>query len=149
MGAVELILSIDLLPEPPPHVLVYCIESTITLEALNILSFSSNTPVIGTNLQINANVKNRGLLAANSYSVSFYDDYNDDGNPTPNELINTVNSSSPLPPGDSINYNTSKLMDSLGTRQFIAVVNYSADEDTSNNKKVGTVNVISGGGGFD
>jgi hypothetical protein len=115
--------------------------------ALNILSFNSNNPLIGTNLQINANVKNRGLLTANTYSVSFYDDYNDDGNPTPNELINTVNSSSPLNAGDSINYNTSKVMDSLGIRQFIAVVNYTSDEDTSNNKRTGTVTVT--GGGFD
>lgn len=114
--------------------------------ALNILSFSSNNPLIGTNLQITANVKNRGLLPANTYSVSFYDDYNDDGNPTPNELISTVNSSSPLNAGDSINYNTSKVMDSLGVRQFIAVVNYASDEDTSNNKRTGTVTVIAGGG---
>ncbi len=113
---------------------------------LNLLSFSSNNPLIGTNLQITANIKNRGLLPVNSYSVSFYDDYNDDGNPAPNELINTVNSSSPLNAGDSINYNTSKIMDSLGIRQFIAVVSYSSDEDTTNNKRTGTVTVIAGGG---
>ncbi len=114
--------------------------------ALNIISFSSNSPLIGTNLQINANVKNRGLLAANTYTVSFYDDYNKDGNPTANELINTVNSAGTLNPGDSANYNTSKLMDSLGLRQYIAVVNYTGDEDTSNNKRTGTVTVISAGG---
>ncbi|MEO8514492.1 MAG: lamin tail domain-containing protein [Ignavibacteria bacterium] len=114
--------------------------------SLNIISFSSNSPLIGTNLQITANVKNRGLLTANSYTVSFYDDYNDDGNPTPNELINSVNSAGALNAGDSANYNTSKLMDSLGVRQFIAVVNYGSDEDTSNNKRIGTVTVISAGG---
>lgn len=114
--------------------------------ALNIISFSSNNPLIGTNLQITANVKNRGLLPANTYSVSFYDDYNDDGNPTANELINTVNSTSPLNAGDSVDYNTSKVMDSLGVRQFIAVVNYTSDEDTTNNKRTGTVTVIAGGG---
>ncbi|HAX48057.1 MAG TPA: hypothetical protein DCX92_03640 [Bacteroidetes bacterium] len=116
---------------------------------LNIISFSNNNPLIGTNLQINANVKNRGSLPAATYSVSFYDDYNKDGNPTPNELINTVNSSSPLNAGDSADFNTSKVMDSLGLRQFIAVVTYAADEDTSNNKRTGTVTVTSGGGGFD
>ena len=116
---------------------------------LNIISFSNNNPLIGTNLQINANVKNRGSLPAAVYSVSFYDDYNKDGNPTPNELINTVNSSSPLLAGDSADFNTSKVMDSLGLRQFIAVVTYAADEDTSNNKRTGTVTVIPGGGGFD
>lgn len=114
--------------------------------ALNILSFSTGSPLIGTNLQITANIKNRGLLPANTYSVSFYDDYNKDGNPTSNELINTVNSAGALNAGDSANYNTSKLMDSLGVRQFIAVVNYSTDEDTSNNKRTGTVNVITSGG---
>lgn len=110
--------------------------------ALNILSFSSNNPVIGTNLQITANVKNRGTNAANSFNVSFYDDYNDDGNPAPNELISTVNSSAPLSAGDSVNLNTSKVMDSLGVRQFIAVVNFTGDEDTSNNKRTGTVTVV-------
>ncbi|KXK56421.1 MAG: hypothetical protein UZ05_CHB002000201 [Chlorobi bacterium OLB5] len=110
--------------------------------ALNILSFSTNNPVIGTNLQITANVKNRGTNAANSFNVSFYDDYNDDGNPAPNELISTVNSSAPLSAGDSVNLNTSKIMDSLGVRQFIAVVNFSGDEDTSNNKRTGTVTVV-------
>jgi len=116
---------------------------------LNIISFSNNNPLIGTNLQINANVKNRGSLPAAVYSVSFYDDYNKDGNPTPNELINTVNSSSPLNAGDSADFNTSKVMDSLGLRQFIAVVTFAVDEDTSNNKRTGTVTVIPGGGGFD
>lgn len=110
--------------------------------ALNILSFSSNNPVIGTNLQITANVKNRGTNSANNFNVSFYDDYNDDGNPAPNELINTVNSSAPLSAGDSVNLNTSKVMDSLGVRQFIAVVNFTGDEDTSNNKRTGTVTVV-------
>lgn len=110
--------------------------------ALNILSFSSNNPVIGTNLQITANVKNRGTNSANSFNVSFYDDYNDDGNPAPNELISTVNSSAPLSAGDSVNLNTSKIMDSLGVRQFIAVVNFSGDEDTLNNKRTGTVTVV-------
>lgn len=110
--------------------------------ALNILSFSSNNPVIGTNLQITANVKNRGTNSANNFNVSFYDDYNDDGNPAPNELISTVNSSAPLSAGDSVNLNTSKIMDSLGVRQFIAVVNFSGDEDTLNNKRTGTVTVV-------
>lgn len=110
--------------------------------ALNILSFSTNNPVIGTNLQITANVKNRGTNSANNFNVSFYDDYNDDGNPAPNELISTVNSSAPLSAGDSVNLNTSKIMDSLGVRQFIAVVNFSGDEDTLNNKRTGTVTVV-------
>lgn len=114
--------------------------------ALNILSFSSNNPLIGTNLQITANVKNRGTNTANSFNVSFYDDYNVNGNPDPNELINTINSSAPLNSGDSVNLNTSKLMDSLGVRQFIAVVNFAGDEDTSNNKRTGTVTVINAGG---
>ncbi|MCC6864977.1 MAG: lamin tail domain-containing protein [Ignavibacteria bacterium] len=112
---------------------------------LNILFFSSNNPVIGTNLQLTANVKNRGIITANTFSVTFYDDYNKDGIPAANEIINTVNSSSPLAPNDSVNFNTSKIMDSLGVRQFIAVVNYATDEDTSNNKKIGTVTVINGG----
>ncbi len=114
--------------------------------ALNIISFSNNSPLIGSSLQITANVKNRGTIAAPIYTVSFYDDYNKDGNQTPNELINTVNSGGALNPGDSANLNTSKTMDSLGLRQFIAVVTYAADEDTSNNKKTGTVTVISAGG---
>ncbi len=113
---------------------------------LNILSFSSNTPLIGSNLQITANVKNRGLLPAASYAVSFYEDYNKDSIPVPSELIVTVNSSGPLNAGDSANFNANDLLDSLGLRQYIAVVTFAGDEDTTNNKKTGQVNVISAGG---
>ncbi|MBZ0204363.1 MAG: lamin tail domain-containing protein [Ignavibacteria bacterium] len=113
---------------------------------LNILSFSSNSPLIGTNLQINANVKNRGLLPAVAYTVSFYEDYNKDSIPVPSELIITLNSAGPLNAGDSANYNANDLLDSLGIRQYIAVVTYALDEDTTNNKRIGQVNVISAGG---
>lgn len=113
--------------------------------ALNILSFSSNSPVLGTNLQITANVKNRGLLLAAAYTVSFYEDYNKDSIPVTSELISTVNSAGPLSPGDSANYSTSDLLDSLGLRQYIAVVTYALDEDTLNNKRIGQVNVIPAG----
>lgn len=114
--------------------------------SLNILSFNSNSPLIGTTLQITANVKNRGSLAAPSYTVSFYEDYNRDSIPTPNELIVTQNSAGALAPGDSANYITSDLLDSLGNRQYIAVVTYAPDEDTLNNKRTGSVNVVSAGG---
>ncbi len=110
--------------------------------SLNIISFSSNNPLIGTNLVITANVKNLGLLLAPSYSVSFYEDYNRDTIPTPNELITTVNSSGALNAGDSINFTANDLLDSLGLRQYIAKVNYAPDEDTTNNKKGGGVTVV-------
>jgi P pilus assembly chaperone PapD len=110
--------------------------------ALKIISFSSNNPVIGSTLTIFANVKNRGLLPAASYSVSFYEDYNRDTIPTPNELITTVNSTGTLNAGDSINYSAADLLDSLGLRQYIAKVNYTLDEDTTNNIKGGSVIVV-------
>jgi len=113
---------------------------------LNILSFNNNSPLIGTTLNITANVKNRGSLAAPSYTVSFYEDYNRDSIPTPNELIITQNSAGALAPGDSANYNANDLLDSLGNRQYITVVTYAPDEDTLNNKKTGSVNVVSAGG---
>jgi hypothetical protein len=108
---------------------------------LNIISFNNNNPLIGTNLVITANVKNRGQLPAAVYSVSFYEDYNRDTVPTANELITTVNSGGALNAGDSINFDASDLLDSLGLRQYIAKVNYGTDEDTTNNKKAGSVNV--------
>lgn len=111
--------------------------------SLNIIFFSNNNPVIGTNLTIFANVKNLGLLPAAAYTVSFYEDYNRDTIPTPNELITTVNSPGVLNAGDSVNLSASDLLDSLGIRQYIAKVDYTLDEDTTNNKKAGIVNVVS------
>ena len=113
---------------------------------LNLISFSSTNPVIGTTLQITANIKNTGLLSAGVYSVSFYEDYNKDSIPSPGELIVTLNSAGPLVPGDSVNFTAPDVPDSLGLRQYLAVVSYVPDEDTMNNKKTGTVNVISAGG---
>ena len=49
VGATELILSSDLFPEAPPHVFVYCMESTTTLVALKIMRFS--LPVLLSALQ--------------------------------------------------------------------------------------------------
>lgn len=109
---------------------------------LNIISFSNNNPVLGTTLTIFANVKNRGTLPAASYTVSFYEDFNGDTIPTANELITTVNSSGPLNAGDSVNFQTNDILDSLGIRRYIARVNFALDEDTTNNKRGGSVNVV-------
>lgn len=108
---------------------------------LNIISFSNNNPMIGTTLTIFANVKNRGALPAAVYSVSFYEDYNGDTIPDASELITTINSSSPLNAGDSLTFQANDVTDSLGLRRYIAKVNYALDEDTTNNKKSGSVTV--------
>lgn len=112
--------------------------------SLNLLTFNRTTPFVGDILGIIANVKNRGLQAANTFSVSFYEDYNRDSIPQASELFVTINSSSPLNPGDSIDFTATDLLDSSGQRQYISHVNYSLDEDTTNNTKVADI-IVSGG----
>ncbi|MCX7878299.1 MAG: lamin tail domain-containing protein [Ignavibacteria bacterium] len=114
--------------------------------SLNVISFTNPTPIIGSNFQIIANIKNTGLLSAPSFSVSFYRDYNRDSIPNASELFFTTNSSAPLNPGDSVNFFANETADSLGQRFYIAVVNYSPDEDSTNNRKRGFVNVLPVGG---
>jgi hypothetical protein len=112
--------------------------------ALNKITFSRTLPSIGDTLGIIAQVKNRGLNSAPSYTVSFYYDYNKDSIPQSNELKSTVNSPGVLNQGDSVNITYSQILDSAGTRQYIAVVNYTPDEDTSNNKYTASIEVAGG-----
>lgn len=108
------------------------------------LTFNQTSPLIGDTLGLIAKIKNRGILQAAQFSVSFYNDYNLDSIPQQNELITSVNSTSPLNPGDSVNINANTILDSSGYRQFIAKVFYTPDEDTTNNKKISSIQI--GGG---
>ncbi|MGH2574540.1 MAG: lamin tail domain-containing protein, partial [Ignavibacteria bacterium] len=112
--------------------------------SLNRITFSPSSPLLGDTLRIIANIKNRGLQPSSNFSVSFYEDFNRDSLPALNELIITLNSQSTLNSGDSIDFTIFDVLDSAGFRLYIAKVNFSLDEDTTNNKKVSGINV--GGG---
>lgn len=112
--------------------------------SLHKISFNRSVISLNDTTTITAKVKNRGLLSATSYTVTFYKDYNRDSIPQKNELFATLNSSGTLNSGDSINFNTVYTADTSGLRFLITRVNYSIDQDTNNNKRVGSINVLGG-----
>jgi hypothetical protein len=112
--------------------------------ALNALSFDPINPVLLDSVTITANVKNRGLNSASNFTVNFYRDDNLDSIPSVNELFASINSVSTLNSNDSINLSKKIQAATSGLIQIIAVVTYSSDEDTTNNKKISSFNVGSG-----
>lgn len=114
--------------------------------SLNLISFSNPAPLIGSNVTVTVNVKNRGQLTASNFVAQLFLDYNRDSIPISSELLSSQNSTGSLNTGDSVNFFFSFVADSLGVRQFVAKVNYAPDEDTSNNKKINSINVLSSGG---
>ncbi len=112
--------------------------------SLHKILFNRSVISLNDTTTITATVKNRGLLSAMNYTVTFYKDYNRDSIPSKNELFATLNSSGTLNSGDSLNFNTVYTADSSGLRFIIAKVNYSIDQDTNNNKRLGSINVLGG-----
>jgi Lamin Tail Domain/CARDB/FlgD Ig-like domain len=108
------------------------------------------TPAIifeGDNAQIDAELKNIGEMTSANFSVKIFNDLNFDSTGNSNELIYSQSFSN-LVAGDSISVTT--VMSSLprGNYQIIVRADYSADEDTTNNKKIKTFTVYPPGNNF-
>lgn len=113
--------------------------------SLNSFAFNRTNPAVGDTLGLIAIVKNRGAIAANTFSVSFYEDYNRDSIPAPNELILTANNPFPLNPNDSVSFTASDILDSSGVRMYISKITFAPDEDTANNLRTAEITVTGGG----
>ncbi len=101
---------------------------------LAVTSFKPVTEfgILGEEISFELTVKNQGLLNSPNYSVSFFIDANADSIPQQSELLLTINQSSLLS-GDStmINFNTNSFIE--GNNYFIALINASPDDDSTNN----------------
>jgi Lamin Tail Domain/CHU_C Type IX secretion signal domain len=73
-----------------------------------------------------------GLKTINDFSIEVYNDINRDSISESNELINQISGSS-LSPGDSLDYNFSTTNFNPGENLFIAKLNTSEDQDTTDN----------------
>ena len=98
------------------------------------------SPKAGDSLFFKISVKNIGLSVANNFSVKLFHDLNLDSIPQSNELIYSQLYST-LIPNDSLFFNYSISGIDSGMKQYIGFIDYSADEDTSDNKYIKRVNV--------
>jgi hypothetical protein len=91
-------------------------------------------PTVNEAVTLTLVVKNIGTESAFDYSVSFFEDMNNDSLGQPGELITRLTSTPVLQPGDSASFSTQTGKLSLGDHHYIALVDYEADEETLNNE---------------
>lgn len=95
-------------------------------------------PIVGATLDLRTRIRNIGFQPVPSFSVLFFEDANHDSLAQPAELIGSVAQPTPVSPLDSIELSLGISGVTAGTHLYMAIISFSADEDTLNNKKVGT-----------
>jgi hypothetical protein len=100
--------------------------STFSLAQTNIL--------LGNSFNLRAMVKNLGTNSAQNVLLKLYYDENSDNIPTPNEIIHQENINS-IFSGDSIDIQYQYNPTQVGNYRFIAVAEYTSDENLNNNSK--------------
>ncbi|MDP3832091.1 MAG: lamin tail domain-containing protein, partial [Ignavibacteriaceae bacterium] len=100
--------------------------STFSLAQTNIL--------LGNSFNLRAMVKNLGTNPAQNVLLKLYYDENNDNIPTPNEIIHQENINS-IFSGDSIDIQYQYNPTQVGNYRFIAVAEYTSDENLNNNSK--------------
>ncbi|MCX6169321.1 MAG: lamin tail domain-containing protein [Ignavibacteriales bacterium] len=99
------------------------------------LTFSGITPEAPTaedSVKITMLLKNLGKLTAANFSVTIFNDANNDSVSQPEELILSKNYSS-LANGDSLIIQKTIFADTAGNYHFIGTVNFAQDENATNN----------------
>ncbi|PIW69644.1 MAG: hypothetical protein COW08_06050 [Ignavibacteriales bacterium CG12_big_fil_rev_8_21_14_0_65_30_8] len=109
---------------------------------LGITSFTSSPSLnlVGKDINISATANNTGTQTAGSYSIDIFNDTNFDSVITLSERIFTQSFTN-LASGDSTSVNTVISNPSAGAINLIAKVNYTQDEDTTNNSEIISLNV--------
>jgi len=102
----------------------------------------------GSEITMKIKIRNTGVSSANGFTAEIYSDINNDSSGQLNERICTGNFAV-LISGDSAEFQCSFTPNDTGYKQFIAVINFPGDNDTTNNKlyKKMYVSDQSGGGG--
>ncbi|MCH8325270.1 MAG: lamin tail domain-containing protein, partial [Bacteroidetes bacterium] len=110
---------------------------------LSITSFTHLPQLIieGNNVNFSATIKDVGKISASSFSINLFNDSNFDNIGTANELFFTQNYSN-LIIGDSVIVNNTINSIQAGNYNIIAEVDFTADEDTSNNKSIDNFIVV-------
>jgi hypothetical protein len=102
--------------------------------AIKSLKASPALPTVNEAVTLTLMVENVGTEPAFDYSVSFFEDTNNDSLGQPEELIVRLTSTRVLQRGDSASYSTQTAKVSLGDHRYLALVDYGADEETLNNE---------------
>ncbi|HCY75900.1 MAG TPA: hypothetical protein DHV28_08250 [Ignavibacteriales bacterium] len=114
---------------------------------LSSLNFSPLIPIAGNDLTITASVKNNGILNADNYSIEIFNDVNKDSVGDLSERI-FDQSYLNLAPGDSLSASLILNSPAVGLYQIIARVNFSADENITNNVLINQFSVYPPGNNF-
>ncbi len=110
--------------------------------AVKSFTLSPKPVIVNNQLDLHLSVLNKGLAAAENFTLFFYDDRNYDSIPQPEEII-LSNGYTGLLPGDSVVLMHSRQVLSSNYLNFIAVISYQDDEFLFNNTAVsGTQPVI-------
>ncbi|HED07573.1 MAG TPA: lamin tail domain-containing protein, partial [Ignavibacteria bacterium] len=108
---------------------------------LSTLTTSPSINLVGNDINISATTKNTGTQTAGSYSIEIFNDKNFDSVGVLSEKIFSQSFTN-LSPDDSTIVNTVISNPSPGVINLIAKVNYTNDEDTTNNSKLRTINIF-------
>lgn len=116
---------------------------------LSITDFSYSPPVIihGDTYTLSARVKNLGIQTASSFTINFYFDSNEDSIGTIDELVFTQQGIN-LNPGDSVTYSAQFSQTIPGVYKYIAIIEYTPDENLTNNKKFLNVPIYTPGNSY-
>ncbi len=114
---------------------------------LSSLIFSPSIPIAGNDVTINAKVKNLGILNAQTYSIEIFNDVNKDSIIDLSERIFNQSYSN-LSPNDSVVALT--ILNSLPADfyQIIARVNFTEDQNSTNNVLIKSFNVSPPGNNY-
>lgn len=109
--------------------------------AVRSISVSPPFPIAGNNVTLTAKAANVGTNTASNYTVSFFEDVNGDSAGQASELIARTTSTAALQPGDSASFSAQVPNVTSGDHRYIGTLDYSADEDLLNNKRILLVSV--------
>lgn len=104
----------------------------IDVQNLRLQLSPPDSAAINTTVTASSVVRNRGLLPAAPFSVSFYSDANLNGTLEPSEIFSTQNFGGTLAPNDSTSFTAPLPATPAGTRTIATVVSLTGDEFRQN-----------------
>ena len=101
---------------------------------LSMLNYQPKIPIEGNSILLNASIINNGIQIAQNFTISLFNDVNNDSTGEPSEKIDSKNINLLLP-GDSIKFSSAINNVKAGNYNIIAEIEYSKDERKSDNSK--------------
>ncbi len=99
--------------------------------AISTVSISPASPTAGGSFTLSAVVQNAGINPASSYTVSFFEDANNDSVGQANELITRSSSTMALQPGDSASFAAQVFNAQAGISLYLVTVDYTRRRESA------------------